>query len=100
MQHIYLSFSNDYIKVIRLYALQRMDGLEAKLPSAGLWLNASQSESMPERDDLLRHAVRGYEEAPPAPQTGTPLKRQPDVVDSLRAGMNPLQTTRMSDRVV
>jgi hypothetical protein len=59
-------------------------------------LNASKSESMPEWDDLLRHAVRGYEEAPLAPETGTPLKRQPDVVISLRAGINPWQTTRTS----
>ena len=27
-------------------------GIAAKLPSAGLWLNASKSESMPESDDF------------------------------------------------
>jgi hypothetical protein len=36
-------------------------GIAAKLPSAGLWLNASKSESMPESDDFYsRDSVLVY----------------------------------------
>jgi hypothetical protein len=31
------------------------------LPSAGLWLNASKSESVPERGDVAPHVVDEYE---------------------------------------
>ncbi|GKE24858.1 hypothetical protein Tco_1436370, partial [Tanacetum coccineum] len=34
---------------------RRETGIAAKLPSAGLWLNASKSESMPERGDFHLH---------------------------------------------
>jgi len=75
-------------------------GIAAKLPSAGLWLNASKSESMPEGDDSAPRRGRrvriGFGPGPQQVGDGTPreegrLSRR--IATWLRVGINTLQTT-------
>jgi hypothetical protein len=80
-------------------------GSAATLPSAGLWLNASKSESVPGRGDLPARRYADANRPRPHPRRTPPVTRPSDSVISPRAGTNPLQTTgtfrpgRVSSRV-